>query len=104
MKFYYNVNENGAELTYICKHRENMYAVVFTSKYGRKAIYNYCRSSLGKLFHRLCSRIDIQATKRHLTPDHIVNIPSRINISSFCGLFKTQEYSMVIDKHINLRL
>ncbi|MHA3043640.1 transposase [Streptococcus sp. 517s] len=31
------------------------YHIVFTPKYRRKIIYNQYRSSLGEIFHRLCS-------------------------------------------------
>ena len=31
------------------------YHIVFTPKYRRKVIYNQYRSSLGEIFHRLCS-------------------------------------------------
>ena len=31
------------------------YHIVFTTKYRRKVIYNQYRSSLGQIFHRLCS-------------------------------------------------
>lgn len=64
------------------------YHIVFTPKYRRKVIYNQYRSSLGEIFHRLCSYKGVEIIEGHLMPDHVhmlVSIPPRISISSFMG-------------------
>ena len=64
------------------------YHIVFTPKYRRKVIYNQYRSSLGEIFHRLCSYKGVEIIEGHLMPDHVhmlVSIPSRISVSSFMG-------------------
>ena len=61
------------------------YHIVFTPKYRRKVIYNQYRSSLGKIFHRLCSYKGAEIIEGHLMPDHVhmlVSIPPRISVSS----------------------
>ena len=45
--------------------------IVFTPKYRRKIIYNQYRSSLGEIFHRLCSYKGIEIIEGHLMPDHV---------------------------------
>ena len=74
------------------------YHIVFTSKYRRKVIYNQYRSSLGEIFHRLCSYKGVEIIEGHLMPDHVhmlVSIPPRISVSSFMGYLKgnTQLFS-----------
>ncbi len=61
------------------------YHIVFTTKYRRKVIYNQYRSSLGQIFHRLCSYKGAEIIEGHLMPDHVhmlVSIPPRISVSS----------------------
>jgi len=55
-------------------------------KYRRKVIYNQYRSSLGEIFHRLCSYKGVEIIEGHLMPDHVhmlVSISPRISASSF---------------------
>ena len=47
------------------------YHIVFTPKYRRKVIYNQYRSSLGEIFHRLCSYKGVELIEGHLMPDHV---------------------------------
>ena len=57
------------------------YHIVFTPKYRRKVIYNQYRSSLGEIFHCLCSYKGVEIIEGHLMPDHVhmlVSIPPRI--------------------------
>ena len=64
--------------------------IVFTPKYRRKIIYNQYRSSLGEIFHRLCSYEGIEIIDGHLMRDYVhmlVSIPPRI----IHGLFKRQK-------------
>ena len=58
-------------------------------KYRRKVLYNQYRSSLGEIFHRLCSYKGVEIIEGHLMPDHVhmlVSIPPRISVSSFVGI------------------
>ena len=82
------------------------YHIVFTPKYRRKVIYNQYRSSLGEIFHRLCSYKGVEIIEGHLMPDHVhmlVSIPPRISISSFMGYLKGKSSLMMFDKHANLK-
>jgi len=75
---------------------------VFTPKYRRKVIYNQYRSSLGEIFHRLCSYKGVEIIEGHLMPDHVhmlVSILQRISISSFMGYLKGKSALMMFDKH-----
>ena len=47
------------------------YHIVFTPKYRRKVIYNQYRSSLGEIFHRLCSYKGVEIIEGHLMPDYV---------------------------------
>ena len=82
------------------------YHIVFTPKYRRKVIYNQYRSSLGEIFHRLCSYKGVEIIEGHLIPDHVhmlVSIPPRISVSSFVGYLKGKSALMMFDKHANLK-
>ena len=82
------------------------YHIVFTPKYRRKIIYNQYRSSLGEIFHRLCSYKGVEIIEGHLMPDHVhmlVSIPPRISVSSFMGYLKGKSALMMFDKHANLK-
>ena len=45
------------------------YHIVFTPNHRRKVIYNQYRSSLGEIFHRLCSYKGVEIIEGHLMPD-----------------------------------
>ena len=95
----FGVNVSG--LKWMCK-----YHIVFTPKYRRKIIYNQYRSSLGEIFHRLCSYKGVEIIEGHLMPDHVhmlVSIPPRISVSSFMGYLKGKSALMMSDKHANLK-
>ena len=82
------------------------YYIVFIPKYRRKVIYNQYRSSLGEIFHRLCSYKGVEIIEGHLMPDHVhmlVSIPPRISISSFMGYLKGKSSLMMFDKQANLK-
>ena len=82
------------------------YHIVFTPKYRRKVIYNQYRSSLGEIFHRLCSYKGVEIIEGHLMPDHVhmlVSIPPRISVASFMGYLKGKSALMMFDKHANLK-
>lgn len=78
---------NGLSHTkWLCK-----YHIVFTPKYRRKIIYNQYRQSIGEIFRRLCPYKGVEIIEGHLMPDHVhmlVNIPSKISVSSFMGYLK----------------
>ena len=70
------------------------YHIVFTPKYRRKVIYNQYRSSLGEIFHRLCSYKGVEIIEGHLMPDHVdmlVGIPAEDKCFKFYGVFKRQK-------------
>ena len=66
---------------------------MFTPKYRRKVIHNQYRSSLGEIFHRLCSYKGVEIIEGRLMPDHVhmlVSIPSRISVVCFMGYLKSK--------------
>ena len=74
------------------------YHIVFTPKYRRKVIYNQYRSSLGEIFHKLCSYKGVEIIEGHLMPDHVhmlVSIPPRISVASFMGYLKGKDALMM---------
>ncbi|EDK71752.1 hypothetical protein CGSSp19BS75_12038 [Streptococcus pneumoniae SP19-BS75] len=78
------------------------YHIVFTPKYRRTVIYNQYRSSLGEIFHCLCSYKGVEIIGDHLMPDYVhmlVSIPPRISVSSFMGYLKVKSALMMFDKH-----
>ena len=79
---------------------------MFTPKYRRRVIYNQYRSSLGEIFHRLCSYKGVKIIEGHLMPDHVdmlVSISSRISVLSFMGYLKGKSALMMFDKHANIK-
>ena len=100
--------KNMAQKAHSLSHTKWMckYHIVFTPKYRRKVIYNQYRSSLGEIFHRLCSYKGAEIIEGHLMPDHVhmlVSIPPRISVSSFMGYLKGKSALMMFDKHANLK-
>ena len=100
--------KNMAQKAHSLSHTKWMckYHIVFTPKYRRKVIYNQYRSSLGEIFHRLCSYKGVEIIEGHLMPDHVhmlVSIPPRISVSSFMGYLKGKSALMMFDKHANLK-
>ena len=51
-----------------------------TPRYRRKVIYNQYRSSLGEIFHRLCSYKGVEIIEGHLMPDYVHMLVSSIKI------------------------
>ena len=63
-------------------------------------------SSLGEIFHRLCSYKVVEIIEGHLMPDHVhmlVSISPRISTSSFMGYLKGKSALMMFDKQANLK-
>ena len=82
------------------------YHIVFTPKYRRKVIYNQYRSSLGEIFHRLCSYKGIEIIEGYLMLDNVHllgSIPPRISVSSFMGYLKGKSTLRMLDRHTNLQ-
>ena len=65
--------KNMAQKAHSLSHTKWMckYHIVFTPKYRRKVIYNQYRSSLGEIFHRLCSYKGVEIIEGHLMPDYV---------------------------------
>ena len=87
--------ENMAQKAHSLSHTKwhCKYHIVFTTKYRRKVIHNQYRSSLGEIFHRLCSYKGVEIIEGHLMPDHVhmlVTIPPRISVVCFMGYLKSK--------------
>lgn len=79
---------------------------MFTPKYRRKVIYNQYRSSLGEIFHRLCSYKGIEIIEGYLMLDYVhmlVSISPRISVASFVEYLKGKNTLMMFDKYANLK-
>ena len=72
---------------------------VFKPKYRRKVIYNQYRSSLGEIFHRLCSYKGVEIIDGHLIPDHVHML---VSISSFIGYLKGKRALMMFEKQVQV--
>ena len=75
------------------------YHIVFNPKYRRKVIYNQYRSSLGEIFHRLCSYKGVEIIEGHLMPDHVHML---VSISSFIGYLKGKRALMMSEKQVQV--
>ena len=67
------------------------YHIVFTPKYRRKVIYNQYRSSLGEIFHRLCSYKGVEIIEGHLKArpcTYVSQYSTEDKCFKFHGVFK----------------
>lgn len=90
-----------AHTKWLCK-----YHIVFTPKYGWKAIYSQYRTDLGEIFRMLCRWKGVEIIEGHLMPDHVhvlVSIPPKTGVSSFMGYLKGKSALMMFDRHANLK-
>ena len=70
------------------------YHIVFTPKYRRKVIYNQYRSSLGKIFHRLCSYKGVEIIEGSLNArscTYVSKYSTKDKCFEFHGLFKRKK-------------
>ena len=93
---------NGlAHTKWLCKCR-----IVFTPKYGRRAVYNQYRRDLGEILRRLCQWKGIEIIEGHLMPDHVhvlLAIPPKYSVASVMGYLKGKSSLMIFDGHANLK-
>ena len=93
---------NGlAHTKWLCKCR-----IVFTPKYGRRAVCNQYRRDLGEILRRLCQWKGIEIIEGHLMPDRVhmpVGIPPKIAVSSSMGYLKGKSSLMMFGRHANLK-
>lgn len=88
---------NGlAHAKWVCR-----YHIVFTPKYGRKAVYGRYRRDLGRILGDPCRWKGVEIIEGHLMPDHVhmlVSIPPKIGASGFMGCLKGRSSPLMFDR------
>ena len=82
------------------------YHVVFAPKYRRMVIYGQIKKDIGQILRKLCEQKDIEIIEAEACPDHIhmlIEIPSKVAVSSFMGYLKGKSSLMIFDRHANLK-
>ncbi len=67
------------------------YHIVFAPKYRRKVFYGEKRREIGEILRTLCNWKKIRIIEAEECPDHVhmlVEIPSKVAVSSFMGYLK----------------
>ena len=82
------------------------YHVVFAPKYRRMVIYGQIKKDIGQILRKLCEQKDIEIIEAEACPDHIhmlIEIPSKVAVSSFMGYLKGKSSLMIFDRHATLK-
>ena len=82
------------------------YHIVFIPKYRRKIIYYKLREDIQGYIKDLCKWKGVEIIEGHMMPEHVhllLEIPSRISVSSFMGYLKGKSSLMIFDRHANLK-
>lgn len=96
-----NDNNSLAHTTWNCK-----YHIVFAPKHRRQIFYGEQKEEIGKILRELCDWKGIKIIEAEACPDHIhmlVEIPSKISVSSFMGYLKGKSSLMIFERHANLK-
>ncbi|MDK0697890.1 IS200/IS605 family transposase [Clostridium perfringens] len=82
------------------------YHIVFAPKYRRKEIYGEKKQEIGKILRQLCEWKGVRIVEAHVCVDHIhmlVEIPSKMSVSSFVGFLRGKSSLMIFEKLANLK-
>lgn len=80
---------------------ECKYHIVFAPKYRRKVFYGQKRYEIGQILRELCKWKGVNMLEGEAYPDHIhilLEIPSKISVSSFMGFLKGKSSLMIYEK------
>ena len=81
-------------------------SVAFAPKYRRKVFYGENRAEIGKILRELCNWKQIAIVEAEVCPDHIhmlVEIPTKMSVSSFVGFLKGKSSLIIFERHANLK-
>ncbi len=81
-------NNSLAHTMWNCK-----YHIVFAPKYRRKVFYSNKRLEIGIILRKLCEWKGVAILEAEVCPDHIhmlVEIPPKMSVSGFMGIFKRE--------------
>lgn len=76
------------------------YHIVFAPKYRRKVFYKEKRIEVVKILRQLCEWKKIKIIEAEVCPDHVhmlLEIPSKISVSSFMGYLKGVDCKMKLN-------
>ena len=82
------------------------YHVIFAPKYRRKVFHGEKRREIGEILRTLRSWKKIKIMEAEICPDHIhmlIEIPSKVAVSSFMGYLKGKSSLMIFDRHATLK-
>ena len=82
------------------------YHVIFAPKYRRKVFHGEKRREIGEILRTLRSWKKIKIMEAEICPDHIhmlIEIPSKVAVSSFMGYLKGKSSLMIFDRHETLK-
>ena len=82
------------------------YHIVFAPKYRRKAFYGEKRLEIGAILRELCKWKGVNIIEAEVCPDHVhmlLEIPTKMSISSFMGFLKGKSSLMIYEKWGNLK-
>ena len=83
------------------------YHIVFVVKYRRKVFHADKRLEIGAILRELCKWKGVNIIEAEVCPDHVhmlLEIPSKMSISSFMGFLKGKSSLMIYEKWGNLKL
>ncbi len=81
---------------------ECKYHIVFAPKYRRKVFYGQKRYEIGQILRELCKWKGVNMLERSLSRSYIyilLEIPSKISVSSFMGFLKGKSSLMIYEKN-----
>ena len=82
------------------------YHIVFAPKYRRKVFYQEKRLAIGKILRQLCEWKGVNIIEAEVCPDHVhmlVEIPTKISVSSFMGYLKGKSATMIYEQFGDLK-
>ena len=82
------------------------YHIEFAPKYRRKIYYHEKREAVGKILRQLCEWKGVKIVRAEVCPDHVhmlVEIPSKLSVSSFMGYLKGKSSTMLYEQFGELK-
>ena len=82
------------------------YHIVFAPKYRRKVFYEEKRLEVGKILRKLCEWKGVKIIEAEVCPDHVhmlVEIPTKMSVSSFMGYLKGKSSTMLYEQFSELK-
>ena len=79
---------------------------VFAPKYRRKVFFGEKRVAIGKVLRQLCEWKGVHIVEAEICPDHVhmlVEIPSKISVSSIMGYLKGKSSTILYEQFGELK-